>query len=145
MYRLDLSDQRLVLPAPVYQLSDETSANSFRTLKHLDRDEKGHKVAFFALNRAAGSALPVYAAKTGKGCWMLEVGSTLSETEARDPLFYAIPADAENPPATTVPPYEFMHEDNMKRVYSTNSEFSLPGYLRPGRVICRVYHCVFQK
>jgi hypothetical protein len=128
LYRLDLSDPRLAIPTPVYDVSPEGAApEAFAAV----RPEKGDsaRVAFFAPDRPFRGSVPVVAGKDG-----LEVGAKPEEV-----LFHALPADAEKPPSETTPLYEYRPKGGGRRAYSTDPDLALPGYERQEKPLCRVW------
>ena len=86
LYKLDLSDPRLALPAPVY---DVRPATRRRRSPRCGRRKKAARIAFFAPDRPFPGAVAVLAGKDG-----LHVGGA----DEKGALFYALPADAKNRP-----------------------------------------------
>ena len=86
LYQLDLSDPRLVLPTPVYDVSDGDAPEAFATTPAKGKEGR---IAFYAPDRPFRGGVTVLAGKDG-----LYVGG--AEKAA---LFYALPADAKDPPA----------------------------------------------
>ena len=117
MYRLDLAEERLNLPVPVYAVGTDVP-DRFATMRELAKGPESRPVAFFALERAGKGTVPVHAGETG-----LAVGPRPGTV-----LFHALPADAKEPPAAAVPLFEFVHEDGKKRAYSTDGDWKAPGY-----------------
>jgi hypothetical protein len=93
-------------------------------------------IGFFALTRPGEKTVSISLTTTaGKGSML--TGKADSKTP---PVFYALPAETESPPATTVPLYEFVPGDDAQpRVYSTNRDWSAPGYERAERPLFRVW------
>ena len=75
LYRLDLDDPRLNLPVAVYSDDEAT----FRTRRV---PAKSGTIRFWALERPKKGTVPLYGQKARK----------------EKPMFYALPADAKNPP-----------------------------------------------
>ncbi len=159
MYKLDLADPRVVLPVPVYDLSaDDAPAGAtpdeampagvaptrFATRGGLtagSRGPAGRRIAFFALDRPRPDAVAVCVGTTdGRGA-ALRVATSNQQAADRPEgvLFYALPADTKNPPATTTPLYEFAGESGPARAYSTNKDWSRPGWRRSDRPLCLVW------
>lgn len=132
LYKLDLADSRLNLPVPIYTLSGERAPARFGTVHRL-KMESSVPVAFFALDRPGKGTAPISAGEAGA----LQVGKP-EEGDAAT-LFHALPADCNEPPATTTPLYEFVHKESGKRAYSTDSGWTSPGYARSAKPICRVW------
>lgn len=132
LYKLDLADPRLNLPVPVYNLSGEKPPARFGTVHRLKK-EQSVQVAFFALERPDKGTVPVSVGESGA----LQVGKP--EEGNAGALFHALPADGKEPPATTTPLYEFVHNESGKRAYSTEIGWTSPGYSRSAKPICRVW------
>jgi hypothetical protein len=125
MYRLDLDDSRLVLPAPVYAPGEGQYGfvGDVKTNNEL-------VPAFFALDRPRPGSVAVYA-----GC-----GLRLdAPTPGAKPAFHALPADLRDPPATAVPLYEFVHTDGKRRTYSTDKDWHGEGFTRSEKPLCLVW------
>jgi hypothetical protein len=140
MYKLDLSDPRLVLPVAVYRLSDEDGADRFATAERFDRS-RPRPVAFFACDRAAEGTIPIYERKKRTGETLLRgsLGPKAPADAESEPLFYALPADTKDPPAATVPLYEYVHKDGVKRDYLPDGSPSPPDFRRVEPPICLVW------
>lgn len=134
MYKLTLTDARLNLPVPVY------SGPGARYVTKTALDESGARrtIPFFALERTREGAVPVYAGRTEKGGRSLEVGAQGQRRETK-PNFYALPVTAKEPPAGTVPLYEYPSVRDGDSVYSTEQGRNLPGYRFVEHPICRVW------
>lgn len=130
MYKLDLNDPRLALPVAVYRDQEGRLGDGSRI-------EPGQpkQVAFFALDRAVEGAVPVYA--TSDGLQLTTTAST--DSEERTPVFYALPADSTDPPATTKPLYAFVSSSTDQRVYSTDGCALDEGYEQQAKPLCLVW------
>jgi hypothetical protein len=140
MYQLDLSDPRLVLPVAVYRLSEGGGPPRFATADRLDGSRRP-SVAFFACDREAEGGIPICERKTNAGHVLLRRGSGSKGRDGAEPeaLFYALPAEMQDPPAATVPLYEYVHQDGVKRDYLPGDSRSLADYHRVEPPICRVW------
>jgi hypothetical protein len=143
MYRLDLSDERLVLPVPVYEISDGTSTDRTLATRHrLPPDGKPRPIAFFALDRPRKGCIPVFAADSEEGIHRLRVDGPGPSVE---PLFFALPKDAKERHDTTVPLYEFTlrngssHEGKNPVLYAAGEEVTIECYLRAEKPLCFVW------
>jgi hypothetical protein len=125
IYKLDLSDPRLVLPVPVYRTKGPDGSPVWKMAGRGDLPPESGTVAFFALDRARPDTTPVYLTREGGGGVVLKAGPPPEGTEA---LFHALPPDAEPRPATVVALHEDMREDR-RREYST-AETLRPGFQR---------------
>jgi hypothetical protein len=141
MYKLDLADPRLILPVPVYQLSDGDVANRFGTASRLDRNGSGRPIEFFALDREKRGTVAVFEQQAEGGAVVLRLGAATRSPEGatNEPLFYALPADTDPPPPETVRLYEFVHQDGIQRAYSVDASRNLPDYKRSERPFCLVW------
>jgi hypothetical protein len=128
MYRLDLSDPRLALPVPVYRVGGTGETGRLATLRDLPGGLARGPVAFFALDRAVAGTVPAFQSPDGA----LKLGG------GARPAFFALPPDANQPPATTVPLYEFTGAEGRK-VYTTDKADPPPGYRLSPTPICRVW------
>ena len=52
--------------------------------------------------------------------------------------FYALPANADSPPAASTPLYEYAHADG-RREYSTDADAKFEGFVRTDQPSCRVW------
>jgi hypothetical protein len=141
MYKLDLSDPRLVLPVPVYRWSQEAGTFRFAARHGLLPDQHPEDIAFFALDRPKPEAVPVFAERTPDGRTVLKVSgsSEPNDNRRREPLFYALPAEMEQPPKTTVLLHEYTHQDGPRTGYWTADRDCPTGYQRSGKPLCRVW------
>jgi hypothetical protein len=125
MYRLDLDDPRLVLPAPVYAIG-EGRYGFAEALKA----KAVAAPAFFALDRRRPGSVAVYA---GDG---LRLDAPAPGAKA---AFHALPADLRDPPATAAPLYEFVHADGKRRTYTTDKDWHGEGFTRSEKPLCLVW------
>jgi hypothetical protein len=141
MYKLDLSDPRLVLPVPVYRLSDDDPTSQFGTANRLGPNGSERPIEFFALDREKPGTVAISEQQVEGGGTVVQVGAARqSPTKAAgDPLFYALPADTDSAPPATVPLYEFVHRDGVRRAYSVDLSRNLPDYQRTERPVCLVW------
>lgn len=141
MYKLDLTDPRLVLPVAIYrdpqgQLGDRSQVEP----------QSSEQLGFFALDRPAPGAVPIYAAAGQLTTAVPEAAPEgLAEVE---PRFYALPADASDRPATTAPLFEFIHTETGERYYSIGENAPSADYQRQaeplGYVWANPLRCVWQ-
>ena len=128
LYKLDLADPRLAIPAPLFDASDGDAPEAFATAPP-GKDKEG-RIAFFAPDRPFRGGVGVLAGKDG-----LHVGGA----EEKGALFYALPTDTKAPPAGARPLYEYRRKDGDRRAYSVDPALSLPGYERAERPLCLVW------
>jgi hypothetical protein len=90
MYRLDLSDPRLILPVPVYKIKDRYLLRD--AIEKQNLWDKIDSIPFFACDRPRDGLIPVYAGAA--------VGAALAaapQTNAK-PLFFALPKNTPDSP-----------------------------------------------
>jgi hypothetical protein len=121
MYQLDLGDPRLVLPAPIY----ERIAGSAQTLG----PAAAGRIVFMATDRPREGLVAV---RRGGQSGTLVVGT------AGDVAFYALPAEIEKPPPTSVALYEW-RDQAAARHYAVEGAKVPAGYTRAERPLCRVW------
>ncbi len=128
LYRLDLSDARAVLPVPVYNLAREGKPQTLATGS--TAHAKGSEVAFFAPDRPFSRSVPVV---------MTPDGLAVGKREVRGALFYALPPDTQNPPATMVALYEYRQKQGARTFYSIDPALNRPGWIRADKPLCLVW------
>jgi hypothetical protein len=123
MYALDLADPRLVLPVPIYERVSGGN-QSFAAASE-------GQIAFMAPDRPREGLVAVGRASGSNG--QLVVGA------AGDVVFYALPADVKNPPATTVGLYEWRDKNTGRLWYAVEGAEAPSGYTRADQPLCRVW------
>lgn len=144
MYKLDLADERLALPAPVYR--QPGSVERFAMDRRVDDDFDSASIAFFASDRPARSLVPIVEQQGEKGQRSLRTSSDLTKKPVEKspdavpvPIFYALAADIPNAPKTATPLYEFISADGSRCAYSTDANWSEPSFHRSEKPLCRVW------
>lgn len=128
MYSLDLSEEPLHLPSPVYHYQDREGAHRYDTLKglrsqggNLDADSvaKNAPIPFYTLprDRPRSGSVPVWQKRVGSDAVELTLREPRSDRNDVDPAFYAYPPNAEvdNPHLVTI--YEFEHQTSGRLMY----------------------------
>ena len=135
MYSLDLRDQRLALPLPVYDLGRGAPEQLGRAsaLRAAGRD---YPLAFFAPDRPMEGTLPVYLSRTS-GNPILQLGG--SPAKGAPVAFHALSADSLTPPKTTQPLHEFVNSQTGERAYSVQAGWTRSGFARSAQPLCRVW------
>jgi hypothetical protein len=141
MYRLDLADERLVLPVAVYDRGHGSDMHGradqfdWRFAECAER-AKFRAVPFFVLDRAKNGTIPIY--RTGEGDHML-----LSLEQQRDskPLFWGLPTDQDA--VGTVPLFEYSANSGARR-YSIDRALSMKGFKRVDKPVCQVWSSPYQ-
>jgi hypothetical protein len=140
MYRLNLDDPRLDLPAPVYLVNEAPG----RQRLHLREPAAAWgwpsvvELAFFGVppERKGEGLVPIFAVSP-EGFLSAE-----SRGAQAKPLFLAWPAEApadESKNEAIVPLYEFREAGGKERHYSTDPAWTKPGFSRADRPLCRVW------
>lgn len=141
MYKLDLNDDRLALPAPVYELSFEPGKQMLGRWDSVTPGRDFPKIAFFAPDRPFAGSVPVYQHKSADGAMTLIVGNTASgagET-ADKPLFYALPAGTQSPPTALVGLHLSKAGDRSQAFYSVSATAPATGAAQADKPLCLVW------
>ncbi len=141
MYKLDLADERLALPVPVYRSADGEAKFSLLS------DDKGPAtgpIAFFATDRPAKSLAPIVEESAARNRRLrIEDSQPTTRSAAPSPadrvVFYALRDDESKPPPNTVPLYEFVSQDGKQFDYSTDRDWQKPQFHRADKPVCRVW------
>lgn len=141
MYKLDLGDERLALPAPVYELSAEPGKQMLGRWDNVAIGKDVPTIAFFAPDRPFANSVPVYQRKVADGSMTLAVGDAASGAKeaADEPLFYGLPAGTEPPPPATVGLYLHSKGDGSQRVFSVSDSTPAAGLQRADETLCLVW------
>lgn len=141
MYKLDLADPRMVLPVPVYTLTDPAQPAAFATSDNLPKEHKPRVIAFFAPDRPAPGLVAICRDQASIDAPIKSLAAKPAEQPAGDlnVLFYALPADAKEPPATTVPLFEYTRQSDKRKVWTTNDNWTTEGFTRAAQPLCRVW------
>ncbi len=135
MYRLDLADERLALPVPVYRTGQSNAeAQGLQIRTSADSVPARDRVAFFALDRKTSATIPVYSRKVN-GHQQLTTESSAGESS--EPVFFALATDRTDATATTQPLLEFVHAETGEHRYSTTA-ITENGFRKNGEV-CRIW------
>ena len=143
MYRLDLDDPRLDLPAPVYRLTGFDGKGGYLMREGVEAGqawEAIEEIAFFAVPTArAQTGLVRIMAHQQNGNTILKAESpTQRPSGGPESLFFALPAFSDYQPPAAVALYEYQRA-NGQRIYSTNPELSDPDLKRETEPLCRVW------
>jgi hypothetical protein len=124
MYRLDLADERLALPSPVYAATSD-GRQTLVPRGGIDGDAPQPPIAFFALDRPASDAIPISHRKA-------------PADEKATPLFYGLPADSKDAGDSTTPLFVFRSPDG-EMSYSINPGWTREGWTRDAQPLCLVW------
>ncbi len=140
MYRLDLSDSRLTLPAPVYETKRDHCRHYATGNAFPDNPPDSVRVPFYAIppDRAMDGTLPVCRVPTGQQ-GQLAV-KTDSKAASEQVVFRALPVNA--PPKkekSTKELFEYRHRETGDRIYRTANHPPSGNYERGSEPLCRVW------
>lgn len=141
MYRLDLADPRLVLPLPVYQVTEKGNARfRFGTSDGPRMSSSDRAIAFYACDRSFPGAVGVHVdhPESGGSGYRMEEANDV-ENAARRLVFHGLPADVSPRPPSTVPLYVFLSDRDGRRFFSIRQSGALPGYRRQSKPLCLVW------
>ncbi len=139
MYKLDLADERLALPVPVYRVTVQNDGERLRTGRPAADAAWASGIAFFAPDRPAVGTVPVYERLDRGPGWVLSLDAPPASNEQSTPLFHAFPADMESPPATTVLLYLWKNKSGDVTRYAQEESPPGEGYGRSENPLCRVW------
>lgn len=144
MYMLELDDARVALPVAIYQKSesipDRFAARAATKPEEAMTAPDLARIAFFALDQPGVDTVSVSESKSSAGHFILTVEATPRTDSAKAQFqFFALTANTKNPPATTVPLYEYIEKGNGRRAYSTEPALKLTGFERQESPLCRVW------
>ncbi|RYX82727.1 hypothetical protein EON83_18080 [bacterium] len=139
MYRLDLADARLTLPAPVYSLNGVQGAIDYAMREEVESQKRWTQIqsaAFFAIPptlRHEG-LIPIFRTATSQ--------LTAQAPNQGKPLFYALPAtpapDEKSTPSVR-PLYAYRDENTGRWRYSTDATRTSATEKRSEQPLCRVW------
>jgi hypothetical protein len=143
MYRLNLDDPRLILPAPVYQVRDEQGGRDYlmgSAVAQTGKWDAIESVAFYAVepDRADKQLIPVYVEAISTGRESVRRLTTEPQTSAK-PLFYALPpSETKGTNPCMTPLYEYRHAGSGQFLYSTEPQLRDKDWGRVEKPFCRV-------
>lgn len=133
MYRLNLDDPRLVLPAPVYQVKDEQTERNYMLRDSLEKSDAWdtvESIPFFAVepDRVTDDLIAIYAKKISAGNKQTIRLTTEHPDSTTTALFCALPPNAQKKaPDPFLPLYEYRHPETGQYRYSTDPDFRQKG------------------
>jgi len=139
MYRLNLADERLALPAPVYPNDAQHADAPFSFRRAPATSFEPQRIAFFAQDRPTKGAVAVRWQRGGGGAARL-VASPATPEDAADSsvVFFALPPETPEPPGTTAPLHSFRATESDAYRYSTDPR-EPAGFRRETTPVCRVW------
>lgn len=146
MYKLDLADPRLNLPVAYYLIASQSDPAVLRNRTQSPRTNQAGTIAFFALDRPGTGTVPIFERRGESGDIRLSAGQAAQASNPGkvEPLFHALPADLKDPPAVTVPLYEYTSEDGKQHAYSTEKSAPKPGMRAAEKALCYVWSNPFR-
>ncbi len=142
MYRLDLSDKRLALPVAVYRV--RTGDHGTAYMLHGQIQESGlwnnvEGIPFYAFepDRATGELAPVYAQRASSLNHQAARLTTKRPVSSAQPLFCALPTQADNP--CVVGLYEYRSKESDQCIYSTRPDVHRGEWDRADEPLCCVW------
>jgi len=123
-YRLDLDDDRLVMPTPVYVVPSGVTPSAFATKGTLPQGLLAPAVAFFAPDRSFPDSVEVFSGSAG----------LVTGTGAGEPLFFCRAEAGE----VTVPLWRFESADG-PAVHAVDASWTGPGYTLVDEPLCHVW------
>ena len=151
MYRLDLDDPRLSLPAPVYRLKPKVGKPRYLMREGIESEQawdQVEEVCFFAMppGRGGKDQIPIFVSTDELGP-VLALDPPPGKKELVKPLCYALPMapalqdepGAEMKSASLVPLYEYRREGEDARQYSTEATLTNSLWKRAANPVCRVW------
>ena len=135
MYRLDLDDERLHLPAAVYQVEGKYMLRD--AVDEAGKWDLVESVPFFAIPPdRAHSALDAIYQSTGPNRSL----TTERPSPSAKPLFYALRSlEQKDQNRRIVSLFEYQHTATGKRLYSTNPALHREGWDRQDPALCQVW------
>ncbi|AMV38582.1 hypothetical protein [Planctomyces sp. SH-PL62] len=139
MYRLDLTDPRLSLPEPIYQVDASVATGGLATGPSLADGPKGKTIAFYAPDRPGEAGVAVVEVPDGKGGKTLALAGEGANPapEGSTPRFYLLPPESRL--AETTPIYEYSREGTARREYSIDPDRAEAGWRRSPEPVGRVW------
>ncbi len=134
MYSLDLSDPRLALPIPVYVDNTDDRQRIFTG----PATSRVGKIAFMALDRPLDDAVAIARRTSHSGANQLVVRGS---AKVADVAFYALAAETEKPPATTLALFEWRSPNGGAVHYAIEGQPGPQGFVRSDKPLCRVWRC----
>jgi hypothetical protein len=137
MYRLNLDDPRLALPAAVYQIQGQSNYLLRAGVEKTNKWDSIESIPFYAVEpkRANSDLIPIYADK-GR-----EIKLTVERpNSSAEPLFYALSSSGpESENSCILPLYEYYHADTEQRIYSTKPALQEKVWIRRENPLCLVW------
>lgn len=141
MYRLDLKDERLILPLPVYV--SENFVKSYQTIDKFNALERnGLHSPFFAQDRESSGTIAVYRVFEGKQkSPRLSLSLPKASAEKTQPAFFAVAPDSNRDTAagSLINLYEFYNKSEKIYYYSLDPDETKDGYTRSEKPLCKVW------
>ncbi|MDG3002728.1 hypothetical protein [Paludisphaera mucosa] len=135
MYRLDLSDARLSLPAAVYEVDPMLATGGLATGPALAHGARGKAIAFFAPDRPGTAEIGVVEVADDRGGKTL----ALADPAVAGPALRFCILRPESRLAETTPIYEYSREGSTQRTFSIDPDRAIEGWRRSPQPVGRVW------
>jgi hypothetical protein len=144
MYQLELSDERLALPQPVYEVVADDPGRGVSLRRASERGSRHiARIAFFAPDRPGIARIPVWRRQDPRADEELTPAQGAQKTTeappAARPVCYVLPADGKTSLPGTVALVEDRSEASGRRVYATADQPVTPGHRRAAKPIGLVW------
>ncbi len=145
MYRMNLDDARLRLPAAVYRVGDGRGGHDYMMRESVERAGgwgSVESVAFYAMEpgRAGEDMVGVYRRRASEDKKPAISLTTKRPDSSAEAVFFALPAadkGGENLCVTEL--YEYRRGETGRRLYSTDAQLDEAGWARTAEALCRVW------
>ncbi len=150
MYRLNLGDERLYLPSPVYQVRSRKGEFDYQLGEEIVRQELAaqiKEVPFFAMppDRTYKGLIPIYAQPIKAGDREVITLRAKPTSPSLKPIFYALPVSGKTTNSMIVPLYEYRSTKTGSRLYSTEENLPQEGWERVEEPLSRVWKNPYAK
>jgi len=144
MYRLDLGDERLYLPTPVYLVRSRQRDMNYQLGEEVIRQELAAQiegVPFFVIppDRTYKGLIPIYAQPIKTGDREVMSLRTKPTSPSSRPFFYALPVNSESSNPMIAKLYEYRSPKTGSRLYSTDENLHQEGWKRTKEPLCQVW------
>lgn len=141
MYRLNLDDPRLVLPVPVYKVTDKQGRYQYLLrcgVEEASLWDSIESVAFYAFEPERATA---WAKAHPTAIYVQNAGLTAERPDpSAEPLFCALSPDTDvGDNSAIVSLYEYRQTETKQRLYSTDPARRRKGWVRTAQPLCRVW------
>jgi hypothetical protein len=140
MYKLELDDPRLFLPAAVYRVGG--GVPSYRTKTQIPEDNLEREIVWYAPDRPREGTIPIYEYVDEKRGTAILTADKPGGQPASAAFYGLAVTEAELSPEMvkmTAPLNEFVDSGSGKRLYTTSESVEQPGFKKSAAPVCRVW------